>query len=126
MREPRFDFDGWTLEDGEERHARSPETFEIPPLWVRQALEPGDFAKLIFNIAVDDGEDREVIERMWVIVRTRTADGYTGILDNEPATIAENGSLRFGTELPFSARHVIDVSKGNPASKAMAARQRRA
>jgi len=36
--------DGWTLESGEERHARSPETFEIPSRTERESLCPGDAA----------------------------------------------------------------------------------
>ncbi|MDO9222101.1 MAG: hypothetical protein Q7U20_00130 [Caulobacter sp.] len=122
VREPDFDHDGWSLDDAEQRHSESPDTFEIPPLWIREVLEPGDFAKLIFKIAIDDNEDPEAFERMWVVVTVRTPDGYMGVLDNEPSSIAENDTFWYGSELPFSPRHIIDVNKANEASKAIAAR----
>jgi hypothetical protein len=122
VREPEFHLDGWSLDDGEQRHAIAPDTFEIPPLWIREILEPGDLAKLIFKIAVDDDADPEVFERMWVVVSARTRDGYIGILDNEPSAIAENDTFWRGSELPFSPRHIIDVSKANEESRAIAAR----
>ena len=70
MRKPNFDIDGWELDDGEERHLGAPGTFWIPDLEVRQGLEVGDFAKLVFRIAVDDDADGVAVERMWVIVRS--------------------------------------------------------
>lgn len=76
---------------------------------MRQSLYPGSFAKLIFRIAVDSEATPEAHERMWVIVREVVVDGYLGMLDNEPTTIAANDSLWVGTELPFEALHVIDV-----------------
>lgn len=121
MRAPDFSHDGWSLDDAEQRHAEAPDTFEIPPLRVREVLEPGDFAKLIFRIAIDREEDPEVCERMWVVVTARTGDGYIGVLDNEPSSIAENDTFWRGSELPFSPRHIIDVDKANDASRAIAA-----
>lgn len=120
MREPDFDRDGWSLDDGEQRQAAAPDRFEIPPLWVREALEPGDFAQLIFKIAIDDAEDPAIFERMWVVVTGRTQDGYIGVLNNEPASTSENDALWLGSELPFWPRHVIDVAEANDASMAIA------
>jgi hypothetical protein len=108
MRAPDFEKDGWCLDDGEERHREAPKTFFIPDLEVRQALQPGDFAKLIFRIAVAGG-DPVSVQRMWVIVRERTAAGYVGMLDNEPDDIAENNEFWVGTELAFEYRHIIAV-----------------
>ncbi len=121
MRAPDFELDGWCLEDGEQRHRETPSTFPIPDLQVREILQPGDFAKLIFKIAVDDDNDPEPIERMWVIVRERTPTGYIGMLDNEPSAISENDQFWRGSELPFEPRHIIAVQHANPDSLALAA-----
>ncbi|MGY8676765.1 hypothetical protein Q2941_02975 [Bradyrhizobium sp. UFLA05-153] len=83
MRTPDFERDGWRLGDGEERHRATPETFQIPDLAVRKLLQPGDYAKLIFEIVVE-GEEHPSVERMWVIVRERKANGYVGMLANQP------------------------------------------
>jgi uncharacterized protein YegJ (DUF2314 family) len=87
-------------------------------LELRQILRPGDFAQLIFRIAVAGEEE---VERMWVILRERTHTGYIGILDNTPSSITENEEFWVGTELPFEFRHIIAVSHGNEESKARAA-----
>jgi hypothetical protein len=118
IRTPDFVADGWCLEDGEEYHRKAPATFQIPDLDTRKILQPGDFAKLIFRIAVDDGS--ESFERMWVIVREQTVTGYMGMLDNEPDTIGKNNAFWVGAELPFEYRHIIDVARGNADSKATA------
>ena len=109
MREPSWEIDGWELENGEDRHREAPESFWIPKLEHREALYPGDYAKLIFRIAFDDPDDPVSVERMWVIVRERTPWGYFGILRNEPAGIEENEDLWVDTELPFLAQHIIDI-----------------
>ena len=76
-------------------------------------MEVGDLAKLIFCISVDDPDEDVSVERMWVLVRERTPNGYLGILDNEPYAIAENDEFWLGTELPFSAKHVVDIDERN-------------
>src|SRR3954471_2746370 len=102
MREPDFDIDGWCLDDGEAYHAAAPETFWLPDRHRRESLEAGDLAKLIFRISVDNADENVSVERMWVLVRERTADGYLGVLDNEPDAIAENDEFWLGSELSFS------------------------
>jgi hypothetical protein len=119
MRTPDFEIDGWCLDDAEDIHQDAPKTFYIPELKVRQSLQPGDYAKLIFRIAVA-GEEPVSVERMWVIVRAPTPDGYVGMLDNEPDAIAENDRFWVGTELAFEYRHVIAVQRSTPASTALA------
>jgi hypothetical protein len=114
--DPDFLEDGWCLEDGEERHAESPETFLIPDLAVRRILQPGDYAQLIFRIAVRDPDDPEAVERMWVIIRERTPIGYYGILANSPASILENDTFWRGAEIPFEPRHIIDVEHADERS----------
>ncbi|QPQ54848.1 hypothetical protein IC614_11080 [Allosphingosinicella flava] len=121
MREPDFDLDGWCLEDGEALHREAPETFWLPDLEQREALQPGDYAKLIFRIAVDKPGEPVAVERMWVLVRGRVGDHYFGILDNDPYAIEENDEFWSGIELPFAARHVINIDPGDEATRAQAA-----
>jgi hypothetical protein len=59
MRLPDFEKDVWCLEDGEQYHQEAPETFLIPDLKLRQVLASGDFAKLMFKIAVEGEEEVE-------------------------------------------------------------------
>jgi hypothetical protein len=119
MRQPDYNIDGWCLDDGEERHQEAPSTFWIPDHERRSTLLPGDLAKLIFRFALDGEED--VTERMWVIVRERIENGYLGVLDNKPSSIAENNEFWLGAELPFEARHVIAVEVGCNETRKMAA-----
>lgn len=116
MRTPDIEIDGWMLDDGEERSRLFPESFELPPVEIRSALEPGDFAKLLFRIAIDDAEAPEMVERMWVLIRERTDAGWFGRLENTPA-IPENSDFWLGDEIPFEARHVIDVRRGDAQSR---------
>jgi hypothetical protein len=122
MRLPDLIEDGWCLEDGEELHREAPMTFLIPDLKVRQILQPGDFAKLIFKIALEEGDEPEAFERRWVVVRERTPWGYLGVLDNQPSAIAENDALWIGSELPFEPRHIIAVDHGTDESAVVAHR----
>lgn len=121
MRVPDLDEDGWCLESGVERHLLHPESFAIPDEATRTGLQPGDFAKLIFVIAVEE-DDEPIIERMWVVVREAADGGYFGLLDNEPE-IDENDEFWLGTEVPFGPEHVIEVQAGNAESRDYAARE---
>ena len=120
MRAPDLLDDGWCLESGDDYHALQPETFQIPDEGVRRALQPGDFAKLIFAIAVEDDED-PIYERMWVVVREAAGGAYFGLLDNAP-NIDENDEFWLGTEVPFGPEHVIDVQPGDAESRTYASR----
>lgn len=124
MREPSLDLDGWCLDDAEQRQARTPDSFVIPSKKVRAKLSRGGFAQLLFLIAVEDGEAPEC-ERMWVVVRRRFPGGYMGVLDNDPTCIEKNHELWSGSEIPFEARHVIDVKPASRASLAIAGRKPR-
>ncbi|WP_137862536.1 MULTISPECIES: hypothetical protein [unclassified Sphingomonas] len=121
MRTPDLDEDGWCLESGIERHLLHPESFEIPDEKIRHNLAVGDFAKLIFIIAVEDDEE-PVVDRMWVVVREAADGTYFGLLDNEPE-IDENDEFWLGTEVPFGPEHVIEVQTGNAESRDYAARE---
>jgi len=112
MRQPDSENDGWRLDDGEERHLAAPDTFWIPKREARESLQPGDLAKLIFLIDVDDPEP-VVVERMWVVVRERIPEGYLGILYNTPAMLEKNDRFCRGVELAFAARHVINIAEKN-------------
>lgn len=119
MRLPDWEIDGWCLEDGEQIHHEAPDTFWLPPLAQRTALQSGDLAKLIFRIAVQ-GHEPVSVERMWVIVRSAILGGYVGMLDNEPDAIAENDELWLGTELFFEYRHIIQTGSGNEKTRHLA------
>jgi hypothetical protein len=125
MREPDFDIDGWCLDDGEAYHAEAPDTFWIPERRRRESLQAGDLAKLIFRISVDNADENVAVERMWVLVRERTAVGYLGVLDNEPDAIAENDEFWFGSEIPFSAKHVINIEERDAHTVALASKEPR-
>jgi uncharacterized protein YegJ (DUF2314 family) len=125
MREPDFDIDRWCLEDGEAYHAEAPDTFWIPERLRRARLQSGDLAKLIFRISVDNVNENVAVERMWVLVRERAADGYLGVLDNEPDAIAENDEFWLGTELPFAAKHVINIEERDANTVALASKEPR-
>ena len=120
MREPDLHEDGWCLESGLERHLLHPESFEIPDEAVRRGLQTGDFAKLVFVVAVEDDEE-PIVERMWVVVSEVAGERYFGLLDSEPA-IGENDEFWIGTEVPFGQEHVIEVQRGDAKSRVYAAR----
>lgn len=89
----------WTLENAEERAARAPRSFFIPPASVRRGLCPGDVVKLIFHLEREDGE--EAVERMWVEV-VQTAP-YVGELLNDARL---EGVIASGERVTFAPEHV--------------------
>lgn len=104
--------DGWTLISAEARHAENPSTFWIPERQRREALGRGDGAKLLFDIETrESGQvvDRGV-DRMWVLVTERNGDDYIGILESDPG-MAENLSLRRGSEVLFRPEHVCEINR---------------
>ena len=120
MREPDPFIDGWFLRDSEVTHEEAPDTFWIPSERERQSLQVGDFAKLVFEIWVDDPEESASVERMWVIVSEILNDGYIGILDNEPFGIDKNDDFWCGSEIPFGPKHIIQIEKAHEKSIAIA------
>ena len=107
-----IEHDGWTLLSGEERQAQHPETFSIPDRSERESLSPGDAVQLLFDIETREGGrviDRGV-DRLWVIVKTRTGNIYRGVLDSDPGW-AEGLSLRPGSEVNFLPEHVIKIAR---------------
>jgi len=104
--------DGWTLISAEERQAANSDTFQIPSWEERTSLFPGDGVKLLFDIESKENDliiDRGV-DRMWVIIKTRNAEGYVGVLDNDPGT-AENVQLHEGDTIIFGPEHIVEINK---------------
>ena len=109
---PTISKNGWSLVSAEERALAYPGTFRLPPLTERHSLSPGDAAKLLFDIETKENGhviDRGV-DRMWVIVKVKTENGYLGILDSDPG-VAENLTLREGDQVEFGPEHVIDIGR---------------
>jgi hypothetical protein len=107
---PSLDADGWMLVSAVERQAAHPDTFQIPSQADRESLVPGTAAKLLFHIETTAGGrviDRGV-DRMWVIVRAVTPEGYQGVLDNDPGE-SERLNLRSGDVVVFGPEHVSAI-----------------
>ena len=112
MNLPTISDNGYELDDGEELHRESPNTFYLPPSEVRSSLQPGQIVKLIFRIALEDEEHGQTqeVERMWVIVEKSLGNGrYLGTLDNDPQCTE---GIEAGMKLVFEPRHVIQVHHG--------------
>jgi hypothetical protein len=112
LRYPTIEENGWELVSAEERAAAAPDTFQIPPRAIRESLSPGDAAKLLFDIETrEDGRvvDRGV-DRMWVIVKAKTDEGYIGALDNNPGA-AENLQLHERDLVVFGPEHVAGIGR---------------
>ena len=102
----------WRLANVEERAQAAPDTFAIPPLAEREALRPGDLAKLVF---LDDEPGRGPGgERMWVEiddVTIRMDIAYGGVLRNSPVVVA---GLSFGDRVRFGPEHIADFERVGP------------
>jgi len=48
------------------------------------------------------------VDRMWVVVKGRTEDGYIGAFDNNPGA-AENLRLREGHHITFGPEHIAEI-----------------
>jgi len=94
----------YRLESGEALQAAHPESFEIPERQAREAVPVGGLVKLIFNF------DQDGVERMWVRVAHRQANGYghgayLGTLDSEPLC----GLLQLGGAVSFRPEHITEI-----------------
>ena len=110
MSMPSIKSEGWCLDSAERRHQQSPSTFEIPTRKEREALQPGDAAKLLFDIETREGGEvlHRGVDRMWVVVKSRTSTGYLGLLDNDPG-LADGFDLRPGDQILFGPEHVAGI-----------------
>lgn len=107
---PSLDRDGWVLDSAEKRASATPHSFLIPDRSSREGLQAGDAAQLLFFIETREGGNIVDLgtDRMWVLVKSRTAAGYVGVLDNDPGN-AENLNLREGDLIVFGPEHICSI-----------------
>jgi len=91
--------------DGESRHREAPRSFFIPARVEREGLQPGDHAKLLFEV-VDPGPGDPSAERMWVQVLGVDSGRYVGALTNTPRAIT---TIAVGDRVDFGPEHVIGI-----------------
>lgn len=97
----------WILVNVEEVGFNFAHSFSIPSESIRNSLKPGDYAKLIFQLKNSKiPNDKPIAERMWVIVKKITKNGYEGTLDNDPQVIS---GLIAGGSVSFNKQHIIDI-----------------
>lgn len=103
-----IDRDGWELDDAEAIHNEYPTSFWLPPRDARNSLQPQQLVKLIFRIVTTDerGVKEVSVERMWVVVKGRVGNLYSGQLDNDPYC---TDGIKAGMEVYFLPNHVIDI-----------------
>ena len=94
---------GYRLGNAEDKHAASPRTFFIPSRAEREALSPGDHARLLFEL-LDPEEGDPAAERMWVQVTDAEGERYRGILTNAPGVIT---TISRGDPVDFGPEHVL-------------------
>lgn len=107
---PTIEKDGWDLLSAEQRAALAPDMFFLPPRARRETLKAGEAAKLLFDIEtraegtiIDRGT-----ERMWVLVKSKSAEGYIGVLDSNPGS-ASNLNLHEGDLILFRPEHICEI-----------------
>lgn len=90
----------YTLVDGNARHEKYPDTFEMPSEAARAAVQPGDCVKV--GLEVEGGAG----ERMWFQVISRGVDSFIGILGNNPVVIED---IKRGDELSFESKNILCI-----------------
>ena len=93
-----FEEDSYELADGEERHSESPDSFEIPHKEIRDHIRKEEFVKLIFLSKSKSEQDKVLAERMWVKVKDKVNNLYSGIINNDPYP---DSYLELGDEVVF-------------------------
>ncbi len=106
MNLPNYDNDYYVLDNGEEIHNETPDSFWIPDIKLRDDLKNNDIVKLIFRMVLKDKINEVVVERMWVQVQDKNNGIYTGTLDNDPSN---HVYLKGKHTVHFKAEHVIDI-----------------
>lgn len=101
---------GYRLADGEARNAEAPRSFFIPPRSERASLQPGDFAKLLFEVD-NPQQDDPGAERMWVQILGVSDGSYVGALTNTPKAIT---TINVGDRVEFGPEHVIGTLEDWP------------
>lgn len=96
----------WFLEDTTETVKTYKYTFYVPSQPVIDALKLGDLARIIFVFHSDDPNAPRA-ERMWVEIKSRSKDSFTGYLTNQPLYIKD---LNMGDIIEFESKHIIDTN----------------
>ena len=96
----------WELLNAEEKHARYPNTFEIPSRRERETLKRGILVQLHFLVRV--GRARRQVHRMPVRITKRVRGGYEGTLESEPDPLAHD-VLIVGDTISFRPEHIATV-----------------
>jgi hypothetical protein len=87
------------LDNVETRNATHPDTFEIPTRAAREALRPGNLAKVIIT-------DEDDAERFWVKVTQNIPGGrYVGTIQNHLICF----EVPLGEPIEFGPEHVADI-----------------
>lgn len=105
-----FSNESWRLSDAQKIADEYPYTFHKPSAEAVALLKPGDEVKLIFEFKSDD-PDAPGAERMWVEIKEISGKKFQGVLDNDPAYIAD---LKCGDPVTFAEKHVIQLSIDDP------------
>ncbi|MGA8986746.1 immunity protein Imm33 domain-containing protein [Aeromicrobium sp.] len=93
----------YRIADGEARHAEEPRSFFIPSRSEREGLQPGDYAKLLFELVQPEPGDPGA-ERMWVEVLGVQDGRFVGALANVPSAIS---AISVGGRVDFGPENVI-------------------
>jgi len=101
---------GYRLANAEDLQAASPRTFFIPLRTEREALSPGDVARLLFEL-LDPREGDPSAERMWVRVARVHEGRYHGVLTNTPGAIT---TIKVGDPVEFGPEHVLSTLEDWP------------
>ncbi len=78
-----------------------------PDAETRENLSVGQYVKLVFRFAPEDGEREDnQCERMWVRVTGYDDDGnYTGTIENDPY----HDAAKYGDTISFHSLHVAEI-----------------
>ena len=122
----------YTLTDAQQRHLENPDTFEVPPDALLDALKPGSIVKICAEF--DPGRTLTNVtpivraqwarkvgaesaasmdgERFWTIITAVDGDGpaptFTGTIDNDLIYSAHHG-LSCGNTVTFARHHILQV-----------------
>lgn len=100
----------YRIADGEARSAEAPRSFFIPNRDERENLQPGDYAKLLFELVEPQPGDPGA-EKMWVEVLGVSEGEYVGALTNVPRVIT---TITVGDRVDFGPNHVIGTLENWP------------
>lgn len=101
----------WQLDDAADVAATHKYTFYKPSPEILSRVAVGENVKLIFRGDSDEAGG-VAVERMWVLVDERLADGsFRSRLDNDPYDIKD---LKAGDPVRFESKHIIQTQHAEP------------